>query len=102
MARCALAQGINDKALQYASELWDHLEEHGAAGLEFPISAYMTCANVFDASGEKEKFGEAVHAGCRDLMARAEKIGDAEWRNWYLENVPEHRAIREMWDLRAG
>jgi tetratricopeptide (TPR) repeat protein len=102
MARCALAQGFNEKALQHASELWDHLEKHGVAGMEFPISAYVICAEVFDALGEGKKSGKAVEAGYRELKARADKIGDTEWRKRYMENVPEHRAIREMWDRRAG
>jgi tetratricopeptide (TPR) repeat protein len=102
MARCALAQGLNEKALQHASELWGHLEEQGAVGMEFPISAYVTCAEVFNALGERGKSKEAVEAGYRELMTRADKIGDAEWCNRFLTNVPEHRAISEMWDRRAG
>jgi hypothetical protein len=31
-------------------------------------------------------------------MARAEKISDPEWHNAFLSDVPEHRAIVEMWE----
>ncbi len=102
MARCSLALGLNEEALQHASELWDHLEEHGALGMELPMSAYVTCANVFDALGESEESRTVIEAGYRELMARADNIGNAEWCNWYLTNVPEHRLISEMWDRRAG
>jgi len=39
-----------------------------------------------------------VEAGYRELTARAEKISNAEWRKSFLENVPEHRTIVEMWE----
>jgi hypothetical protein len=31
----------------------------------------------------------------------AGKISDPEWRKSFLENVPEHRAIIEMWERNA-
>jgi hypothetical protein len=70
--------------------------------MEFPIRAYVTCAEVFDSLGEREKSQEAIDSGYHQLLEQADKIGDVEWRNRYLENVPEHRAIREMWDRGAG
>lgn len=102
MARCALAQDSLEEAMQHASELWSQLEEHGASGMELPIRAYVTCAEVFEALGEGDQCRKVVEAGYSELMARADKIGDVEWCKRYLENVPEHRAIREMRDRRPG
>ncbi len=102
MARCALAQGCTDEAKKFSDDLWTDLKSHGAVGMEFPIGAYVTCAQVFDAVGDSEKSKEAIESGYHQLMEQADKIGDVEWRNRYLENVPEHREIREMWDRGAG
>ena len=60
--------------------------------------SYQTCADIFDALGEGEQARAAVEAGHRELMARAEKISDSEWRRAFLNDVPEHRAIVEMWE----
>ena len=35
-------------------------------------------------------------------MERAEKISDPEWRKSFLENIPEHRALVDMWERMAG
>jgi len=32
------------------------------------------------------------------LMERADKISDPDWRKSFLENVPEHLALIEMWE----
>ncbi|HEY6103215.1 MAG TPA: hypothetical protein VI007_08335, partial [bacterium] len=95
---CALAQGHPDEAGGYAAEIWTYLQEHGIKGLAFPVWAYQTCADIFDALGEPERSRAAVEAGYRELMTLAERISDAAWRASFLENVPEHRAMVELWE----
>jgi len=102
LARCYLANGDFEEALQTADSLWDYLQVNGGVGLEFPIKAYLTCGTVYDALGKFEKSKAAVDAGYRELLARAEKISDADWCGSFLENVPEHCAIQQMWDRMAG
>lgn len=102
LARCALAQGNLDEARRHATEVWTHLEQHGAQGMEFPIRAYQTCAEILDALGESEKSRAAVEEGYRELIQRAEKISNIEWGRSFLENVPEHRVMLDMWDRVAG
>jgi tetratricopeptide (TPR) repeat protein len=97
LARCALAQGRFDEACAQATDLWQYLTEHGSSGLDKAILAYQTCADIFDALGESERSRAAVEAGYRELMERADKISNPEWRRCFLENVSEHRAIVEMW-----
>jgi hypothetical protein len=98
LARCALAQGELEAARQAAAEVWQHLADHSSAGLELPGLAYLTCVEVFEALGELETSRAALAAGYRDVMARAEKISDPEWRQSFLENVPEHRALVAQWE----
>ncbi len=98
LARCALAQGRLDDARRHATEIWHHLAEHGTKGTENPVWIYQTCADIFDALNEPEQTRAAVEAGYGELTDRAEKISDPEWRKSFLENVPEHRAITELWE----
>jgi hypothetical protein len=79
------------------TELWNALAT-GAAKGEFPLLSYQTCADLFDALGDAEQARAAIEAGYRELMARAKKISDPEWRKAFLNDVPEHRAMVEMWE----
>ena len=40
----------------------------------------------------------ALEAGYRELRECADKISNPKWPKSFLENVPEHRAIVEMWE----
>lgn len=103
MARCAFAQGDLEGAKRHASELWAHLQIQGSkATMEMPALTYQTCADIFDALGEPELARAALEAGHRDVMGRAEKISDPEWRKSFLENIPEHRALVDLWERMAG
>lgn len=97
IVRCLLALGRIEEAAQQAEALWEHLSEAGPGGMEFPILAYLTCADLFAAVGEAERSQAAIETGYRELLDRAEKIGDQAWRISFLENVPEHRVILERW-----
>jgi hypothetical protein len=66
--------------------------------MEFPVWAYRVCAEVFDTLGDLTCARAAVEAGYAELMQRAARISEPEWRASYLENVPEHRAMGAMWE----
>ena len=93
LARCALSRGEAATALEYASQLWNDLSQKGSQGMEFPIWAYLTCAQVFEATGDSDRCHRALKAGYADLMARAEKISTLEWRASFLSNIPEHQDL---------
>lgn len=98
-ARCLLAMGHEVEARQRIEEVWAYLREHGTAGVFYPARVYGCIADV--ASGipiPGISPCEAIEMGYRDLMARAEKISDAEWRRSFLENVRENREIVERWN----
>ena len=102
LARCALAQGQWDEALRRANEVWAYLQQHNSQGMEFPIRAYLTCAEMFESLDESDRSRAAVEEGYRDLIQRAQKISNFEWGKSFLENVPEHRALLERWDRIAA
>lgn len=94
-ARCSLGQGDHPAARQSAAQLWGYLQEKGSHSLEFPIWGYLTCARVFQALGEWESCQAAVRQGGRELDLRAAKISDSAWRQSFLQNVAEHRAMQD-------
>jgi hypothetical protein len=96
LCRSALAQDQVGQAEQHALEIWSYLAQHGTGGLEFPILAYQTCAQAFEASGNVSRSQAAVEAGYNELMARAERISDPDWRRAFLENVAEHRTVVKL------
>jgi class 3 adenylate cyclase/tetratricopeptide (TPR) repeat protein len=103
LARSAFGQGQLDEARAQVEALWQYLGAQGAGGMEFPLMAYLTCAELFDGLGEAEKAQAAADAGYRELMGRAEKISNLDWRQTFVEQVPEHHALVELWErLRAG
>jgi tetratricopeptide (TPR) repeat protein len=98
LARVSLAAGRLGQAEHHAGLVWDFLEARHAAGMEFPIWAYLTCASVFQALGAIDHGRTAFESGYQELMDRAEKIGDPAWRKSFLENVPEHRQLIRLWE----
>jgi hypothetical protein len=74
----------------------------GRIGLEIkntlPGRAYLACAEIFDALGDVENFQDVLKASHQALMEVADTKNIPEWQQSLLENVPEHRALIEMWE----
>jgi len=100
LAACAVLQGQLDEARKYVHESWDHLKEHGWLGISNPGTIYRLCAETFEALGENENTQAVIESGFQALMEVADKINVPEWRQSFLENVPDHRALMEMWERR--
>jgi class 3 adenylate cyclase/tetratricopeptide (TPR) repeat protein len=97
LARCALAQGRLREARELAGKVSSYLEQFGSTGMEFPIWAYLTCAEIFTAIGDPTKSVQSINEGYNELLERADRISDFNWRDSFLHNVPEHDAILTMW-----
>jgi class 3 adenylate cyclase/tetratricopeptide (TPR) repeat protein len=100
LAACAAAQGDFEQARTSVQEAWDYLKKHGWAAMENPATAYRTCSEVLEAMGEEQAAREALESGHQALMEKADSIDRPEWRQSFLENVPENRALLEMWERR--
>jgi class 3 adenylate cyclase/tetratricopeptide (TPR) repeat protein len=98
LARCRYRQARMIEALQHAKTVWHYLSKHGAEGMEFAVRAYQTCAEIFEAAGEFEESRAAIEEGYRRLIQRAEKISNVEWGRSFLENVPEHHLMIDLWE----
>jgi predicted ATPase/DNA-binding SARP family transcriptional activator/class 3 adenylate cyclase len=101
-ARVVFAQGRQEEARQLAMGAWNYLREHGTEELNSPSLLYVCIADVLDGVEISDVSAhEVIEAGYRDLMQKAEKISDPEWRCSFLENIDENRAIVEQWEKRT-
>jgi tetratricopeptide (TPR) repeat protein len=97
LARTELSMQNYKEAHQLASEVWDYLTQNGPKGMEFPILAYLTCARTFQAVQSEEQSNASIKGGHDELIKRANKFSGQDWRKTYLQAVPEHSAMLEMW-----
>ena len=98
LARCALIECDLVSACQQAVEIETVLQDTGTIGVEFPIWAYLTCAKIWQLNGDVQRMQQVITDGHRELVTRAEKISRADWRLFYLENIPEHRELIVLWE----
>jgi tetratricopeptide (TPR) repeat protein len=102
LARCLLGEGKPDQAEALIAGVWDQLSRNGPEGMEFPVRAYLICAEIFRKAGEVAKFQAALREGQDQLLVRADRISDPAWRIAFLEKIPEHRSLIEMWAANSG
>lgn len=97
LIRCAQRQDDLAEAGRYVAEVWHYLSEEKGTGIENLIRVYLSCAELFTAQHNDADANVALAAGYHDLMARAAKISDSQWRTAFLEKVPEHQTILRRW-----
>jgi tetratricopeptide (TPR) repeat protein len=92
LAQVRLAQGRAAEAAAIAEEL---VTRRQALGLRLPewIGLTLVHAEALYAAGSTDEARAAVAAACADLLARADRIPDAEIRRCFLENVPENARL---------
>jgi predicted ATPase len=95
LARLALAQGDLETSLGYADQLWQYLNQHGMNSLV--LEAHLACADVFEAAGNLEDAIRVIDSSYRELIDRAYRISNPEWRTAFLENVPENKQMLQYW-----
>lgn len=99
-ARAALSQGRREDAKQLTKEVWNYLCENGTEGLGSPSWLYVCVADVLAVVEIPNiSLREVVEAGYRELMQRAEKVSNPEWRQSFLENVAENKVLVERWKI---
>jgi hypothetical protein len=90
-------------AEKLADEVWFYLRQYGSAGFSFPSRVYLDLADVFTAiESPSAPAQDIIEAGYHDLMQRAGRISNQEWRKSFLENVAENRKIVERWKRLIG
>ncbi|MGB8643679.1 MAG: adenylate/guanylate cyclase domain-containing protein [Anaerolineae bacterium] len=97
-ARCALAAGRPDEARRVCDEVWAYLSQYGGGALESPLRVYQSAIDIYAALGDDRTSRVVLAAAYQELMERAGKITDPDWRRSYLQNFQEHRAVIEMYN----
>jgi class 3 adenylate cyclase/tetratricopeptide (TPR) repeat protein len=98
LAASSILQGQLDEARRYVHEAWNYLKEHGWVGMADPGTVFRSLAETFDALGEVENFRVVLESSHQAFMEVADKFNAPEWRQSFLENIPNHRWLIEMWE----
>ena len=93
IARCALEMGNLELAVEHSNEICAYLGEYGSEAMEFPILAYLTCARVYEKTGDQERRQRSIEDGYKQMMERAEKISNVDWKRVYFEDIQENQLI---------
>jgi tetratricopeptide (TPR) repeat protein len=98
LAALKIRQGNLDEARKFVCEAWDYLKENGWREMGNPGWVYLTCAETFDALGDQDNFRAVIESAHQVLLDVADRKNIPIWRQSFLENVPEHRRIMELWE----
>ncbi|MCP4994667.1 MAG: hypothetical protein GY934_12905, partial [Gammaproteobacteria bacterium] len=100
LARVALAQG--QPFTHHLAIVLDYLQENPQfRGMHYPLPVYLHTYHCLQAQGD-ELAPQILAEAYQLLQARAAKIQDTDTRRSYLENVPEHREIGELYGEQLG
>jgi class 3 adenylate cyclase/tetratricopeptide (TPR) repeat protein len=95
LARVAIGQGQMAAALAHVEEALAWVEEHGEAGVEYPLRVYLAGVDVLTAAGQPERAAAVLKTAHTLLLEQAARISDEATRHSFLEDVPGNRRIKE-------
>jgi class 3 adenylate cyclase/tetratricopeptide (TPR) repeat protein len=99
LARIALRQQQLEQALAYVEETLAWIDEHGVAGIDYPLRVYLTAGDVLYAVGQPEHAAEVLLAAQSLIEERAVRISDEATRQSFLEQGPLHQQLWERLSL---
>ena len=73
------------------------LANHPLEGVDEPIGIYLTCYHVLQSSGD-DRAGDVLQQAYDRLMATAKIVLDPGTRATFLERVPAHRELIQLWE----
>ena len=89
------------EALSLVEEVLDSLAQEPLEGLDEPIRIYLTCYHVLQSCGDC-RANDVLQRAYDRLMGIAEKITDPAIRATFLDRVPAHRELTQLWKAREG
>jgi len=92
LARCALAQGDTAQALSWAEMILTHLQQGSLEGTDEPFWVYLTCYKTLKAHNDKRAM-PLLQQTRSQLLEQADKIGQTEVRELYLNRNEIHREL---------
>jgi class 3 adenylate cyclase/tetratricopeptide (TPR) repeat protein len=98
MGSNAVLCGELDEARGYVNEAWNYIKEYGGMELNRFYTAFRNCAETFYALGDADNARVVVEAGYQEIIDCMDLVPEPDARQSILENVPDVRAIVEMWE----
>ena len=89
-------QGELTEALSLVEELLDAIAQDPLEGVDEPMRIYLTCFHILHACGDW-RADDVLRQAYDRLIAIAEKIYDPAIRTTFLERVPAHRELVQLW-----
>nr|MBP7693015.1 tetratricopeptide repeat protein [Anaerolineales bacterium] len=105
LARVALARQAPAQARAETDAILAWIDEHGLAGIEYPLQVLYTCYTVLAAGPDAAAEARAravLDQAYTTLQTQANAIRDPVLRRTFLENVAVHRAIQAAWAARPA
>lgn len=94
--------GEGTQALSLVEQVLDFLAQQTLEGVDEPIQIYLTCYHMLSRQGDDRRAGNLLQRTHDLLMVNAEKIIDPAIRTTFLENVPSHRELMQLWEQQEG
>lgn len=96
LAQASLALGHQEDAMAHALETVAIMERLGTQE-SYEIEILLTAYDALSLGGQTEQAEQMLERAWRMLNRRARRIGDAEVRESYQNNVPHNRRVFELW-----
>jgi tetratricopeptide (TPR) repeat protein len=96
VARVALVQGDQDRAIGYVVTILDGLQDCSLTDVEDPVQVYLTCYQVLK-SGLDPRAEALLAAGHTVMTNRAIQCSPSR-RRLFLESIPANRTLQQLWD----
>jgi tetratricopeptide (TPR) repeat protein len=96
LARVALAQGDQDRAITCVVTIVDDLQDHSLVGVEEPVQVYLTCYQVLEATHDPG--AEVLLATGHALLTEQASRCIPAQRHLFLESFPANCALQRLWD----
>jgi predicted ATPase len=101
LARVALMQGDRTAALTWVEKILAILAASPTIGLDEPFQIYLTCCHTLTANADPRAM-VVLERGAKELFRYAEQITDSELRRSFLERVPTHHALQQLYIATVG
>lgn len=101
LARVALQQGDGPIAQCYIDRILPMIKAQGPLGLDEPFLIYLTCYQVLAANDEPQA-SALLQLGYDRLQSYSSKIEDPSLQQSFLQNVPVHRHLSEVYQQQQG
>jgi len=92
-----LCLGDLPRAVECVELILAHIAKDGVEGFEGPVKVFLSCYQILSAA-QDARAADILWQGNALLQETASKFEDETMRRFYLERVPENRAMMEAWE----